>query len=88
MWPVIQQAFKDWREKWRPKMEMFEFFAAGTGGWGVLNTTDEKELSQIMLEYPLTLFSVVEVLPTVNGDELMDRMTEVMNQWLAAMKPS
>ena len=41
-------SFNAWREKWRPKMEMFEFFAAGAGGWGVINASDEKELSQMM----------------------------------------
>lgn len=82
----IMQAFKAWREKWRPKMEMFEFFAAGAGGWGVINASDEKELSQIMMEYPWQPFSNTEVLPTVDGDDALDRAIETIGQMMAAMR--
>lgn len=88
MMPGLLQAFKAWREKWRPKMEAFEFFAAGAGGWGVLNTADERELSQIMTEYPLGPFSINEALPTVNGDDALDRVIATTAQMTAAMKPS
>jgi hypothetical protein len=84
----LLQAFKGWREKWRPKMESFEFFAMGGGGWGVINTTDEKELSQAMMEYPFAPFSVTEALPTVDGDDALDRLIATFNQMMAAMKPS
>jgi hypothetical protein len=87
MLPGLLQAFKGWREKWRPKMEAFEFFAVGAGGWGVINVADEVEASQVMMEYPFAPFSANELLPTVNGDEALDRLAETVNQMLAAMKP-
>jgi hypothetical protein len=87
MMPMLLQAFKGWRAKWRPKMEIFEFFVSGAGGWGVFNTTDEKELSQIMMEYPWQPFSANELIPTVDGDEALDRLIETMNRMMEAMKP-
>lgn len=71
-------AFKDWRDRWRSKMEMFEFFAGGGGGWGVFNLADEVELSQAMMEYPFTPFSMIQTHLTINGDEAMARMIAVM----------
>jgi hypothetical protein len=88
MMPGLLQAFKAWRAKWRPKMESFEFFAAGVGGWGVLNTADEKELSQAMMEFPFLPFSNTEALPTIDGDEGLERLIETMNQMMAAMQAS
>jgi hypothetical protein len=45
-------------------MEAFEGFAGRGGGWGVFNTEDETELSQIQFEFPLTPFPLVQVHPT------------------------
>jgi hypothetical protein len=86
MMPALIGAFKAWREKWRSKMEMFEFFSAGAGGWGVLNAADDRELSQIMLEYPFQAFSANELIPTVNGDDALQRLGETFEQMMAAMK--
>jgi hypothetical protein len=88
MMPVLLQAFKDWRNRWRPKMENFEFFSVGGGGWGVFNTADEKELAQAMMEFPFAPFSQNEALPTVNGDEVLDMLVETVNRMIASMKPS
>ena len=76
----IIEAFKGWRDRWRPKMESFEFFAGRGGGWAVLNTEDETELSQIMMEFPLTPFTVTRVHPTVNGDEALARLSATVTQ--------
>src|SRR5689334_11580792 len=76
----LLQAFKAWRGRWQPKMEAFEFFGSGAGGWGVFNTEDEIELSQAMLEYPFQPFSNVEAIPTVNGDEALERSIAVFQQ--------
>jgi hypothetical protein len=86
MMPALLQAFKAWRAKWRPKMENFEFFSVGAGGWGVINAADDRELSQIMMEYPLQPFSSNELLPTVDGDDAQDRLTATFNQMMAAMQ--
>jgi hypothetical protein len=53
----------------------------------VENNLDEKELSQAMMEYPFAPFSVTEALPTVDGDEALDRVIQTTDQMLAAMKP-
>jgi hypothetical protein len=86
MMPGMLQAFKGWREKWRPKMEAFEFFAVGAGGWGVINAANDRELTQIMLEYPLQPFTSNELLPTLNGDEGLEMLIETVNQMMAAMQ--
>ena len=81
----VLEAFRAWRERWRHKMESFEFFAGRGGGWGVFNTDDETELSQIEFEFPLAPFSVIHVYPTVNGDDALARLTETFKQMRAAM---
>jgi hypothetical protein len=88
MLPTLLQAFKEWRNRWRPKMETFEFFAGAIGGWVVLNTADEMELTQAMMEFPFGGYSSTEVIPTVNGDEALDRLIETVNTMLVSMKPS
>ena len=54
----------------------------------MLNTTDEMELAQVMMEFPFGGYSSTEVIPTVNGDEALDRLIETINAMLASMKPS
>jgi hypothetical protein len=80
----ILEAFRDWRDRWRPKMEAFEFFAGRPGGWGVFNG-EETELSQAMMEFPLAQFASIQVHPTVEGDEALARLTATMKQMLEAM---
>ena len=81
--PMLE-AFAAWRERWRPKMEAFEFFAGRGGGWGVFNT-DDTELSQAMMEFPLMPFSSIQVHPTVDGDDALARLTETIKGMLAQM---
>jgi hypothetical protein len=64
--PLLGQ-FADWRERYRSKMESFEWFVNG-GGFGVTNVEDEQELYQMMLEYPFVFSDDVEVLPIIDGD--------------------
>ena len=84
--PMLIQAFKAWRNKWRDKMEAFEFFAGRGGGWGVFNTSDETEFSQAMMEFPLNPFSTVAVHPTVDGDDALNRLGETINAMLSEMQ--
>lgn len=87
MLPMVLGAFKDWRDRWRPKMEMFEFFAGRGGGWGVFNTANETELAQAMAEFPFAPFSSIQVHPTMNGDEGLAMTIATTNQMLAMMQP-
>jgi hypothetical protein len=73
MLPGLTQGFKAWREKYRSKMEMFSFFASSSGGFAVLNTENEAEAYQILLEWPFTPFSEMELHLAIDGDEALDR---------------
>jgi hypothetical protein len=73
------QGFAAWRARYRAVMESFEFFAGGGGGFGIANISDEATLNQMMIEYPLALFSEQEIRPVIDGDK-------ALAQWQAAMK--
>jgi hypothetical protein len=75
--PAIFKAFAEWRDRWRDKSESFEFFADGTGGFGVVNVADENELQQLIMEYPFALFDDIESHVIVDGDASLQ-------QWIAA----
>jgi hypothetical protein len=80
----LLQAFAAWRDKWRGRMEMFEFFAGRGGGWGLFDA-DDLELSQAMMEFPFTPFSSIQVHPTVDGDDALARLTQTTKEMLAQM---
>lgn len=80
----VLEAFRQWRLRWGPKMESFEYFAGRAGGWGVFDC-DEFELSQAMMEFPFTPFSQISVHPTVEGDDALARQTQAAKEMLAAM---
>ena len=84
--PMLLQGFADWRSRWREKMEVFEFFAGRPGGLGIVNAADERELSQMMFEFPLTPYSTIDVRPITPGDDALQRLTETMNNMLAQMQ--
>jgi len=77
--PMLFQGFAAWRERYRSMTEVFEFFAGGSGGFGIVNVPDEATLNQIMLEWPFTQFSEIEARPVVNGDT-------ALAQWQAALQ--
>ncbi|MCP6711750.1 hypothetical protein NL489_30835, partial [Klebsiella pneumoniae] len=64
----MMEGFAAWRERHRGSMEVFEFFAGGGGGFGVLNVPDEAGLNRIMIEYPFLPYSSLEVRPILDGD--------------------
>ena len=66
-------AFAEWRERHRAKMESFEFFVEG-GGFGVVDVADEKELNQMMLEFPFAFVDEIEVRPVVDGDVALGQL--------------
>jgi muconolactone delta-isomerase len=67
--PGMVEAFAAWRAKYRSVTEVFEFFAGGGGGFGVVDVEDEAALHQMMLEYPFGPTSDVEIRPLVSGDQ-------------------
>jgi hypothetical protein len=78
----LLEAFAAWRDRWRPKMECFEFFSRPRAGWAVFNA-EEAELSQALMELPLSPFSMVQVHPTVDGDDALRRLRDTMAQMMA-----
>ena len=76
-------AMVQWRERSRPYMESFDFFAGSQGGCGILNVPDEATLNQVMLEFPFALSSTVEVHPLLDGDVALGQYQQLL-QTMAA----
>jgi hypothetical protein len=76
--PQLMQGFVDWRERYRDRMEVFEFFVGG-GGFGVINVPDEATLNQMFIEYPFSPFSSMEFRPILDGDA-------ALRQWQSALQ--
>ena len=81
--PAVWEQFKQWRARWKPKMESFEFFA-DEGGFGVVNVADETELQQMMLEYPFSPFSRIELRIVIDGDASLDRWGQAIQEMASA----
>lgn len=83
--PGLLEQLAGWRERHRDKMEVFEFFNGGGGGFGILDVADEAELYQIVLEFPFSPpIADVEVRPIMNGDKALKQA----RQAIAAMAAS
>ena len=78
--PALWEQFIQWRERWREKMESFEFFADGNGGFGVVDVADENELQQMMIEYPFSVFDKVELHIVIDGDVSLERWGQAIEQ--------
>ncbi len=77
--PMLMPGFAEWRARYRDHMEAFFFLAGVAGGGGIVNVPDEATLNRMMLEWPLSPFSRVEVRPIVDGDV-------ALQQWQEALK--
>lgn len=82
--PRLVDAFVAWRDKYRAKMEAFEFFAGRPGGFGIVNVRDEAELSQIMMEFPWAPFSEIKIDLIVSGDTGLKQLKESVAQMAMA----
>jgi hypothetical protein len=76
--PALWEQFVGWRERHREKMESFEFFVGGGGGFGVVNVADEGEAQQMLIEYPFSFFDDVELRLIVDGDVSLQRWGEAL----------
>lgn len=81
--PALADQFAGWRDRWRDKMESFEFFSDNNGGFGVVNVADETELYQLMSEYPFGPFDDVEARPIVDGDTALPRFREAVESMVS-----
>ena len=78
--PALAEGFAAWTERYRGQMELFEFFAGGGGGFGVVNVPDEKTLTQMLLEYPFAIYSELDVRPILDGDTALALWRQGMQQ--------
>jgi hypothetical protein len=74
------EAFASWRERYRPIMESFDFFVAGGGGCGIINTPDEATLAQMFMEYPLGPVSEVDMHLLADGDTSLANFRAMLSQ--------
>jgi hypothetical protein len=81
--PTLWNQFREWRERWRGKMESFEFFADG-GGTGIVNVADENELQQMMLEYPFFGLDKLGVHVVIDGDTSLERWGQALEEMAGA----
>ena len=82
--PGLIEAMNAWvaKNKEAGKMEQVWSFAGRAGGGGILNVDSHEELDAIMIEFPFSPFSHIEVHPMTNLEEslrnLRRSMTEMM----------
>ena len=80
MLPAIADGFRAWRDQYKSKMEAFHFFVTSNGGFGIANVADESELYQMLLDWPLTPFSDIEVDLIVDGDVALQQWADRVAQ--------
>jgi hypothetical protein len=84
VFPALMEGFAAWREAHRERMEAFEFFAGGGGGFGIFNVPDEATLNRMMVENPLTPYSELTVRPILDGDAALGQWREIMREMMDA----
>ena len=80
--PSIMERFAEWREQYRDRIESFEFYAGGGGGFMVIDVPNEVELNQMMSEYPFMAYLDVDIHPIIDGDTGLNQWWQVMRQML------
>jgi len=84
VFPTLMDGFAAWRDAHRERMEAFEFFAGGGGGFGIFNVPDEATLNRIMVQYPLTPYSELTVRPILDGDTALGQWREILGEMMGA----
>jgi hypothetical protein len=84
MFPTLLDGFAAWRDAHRESMEVFEFFAGGGGGFGILNVPDEATLNRIVVQYPFTPFSEITTRPILDGDTALGQWREILGEMMGA----
>ena len=82
--PAIWQQFVAWRERYRSRMESFEFFIGDGGGFGVVDVDSAEELQQMMIEYPFLMADQVEVKAIADGDASLRQWGEAFQAMAGA----
>ena len=84
IFPALLEGFAAWRDDHRERMEAFEFFAGGGGGFGIFNVPDEAALHRIMVQYPFTPYSEITVRPLLDGDIALGQWRESVSEMMGA----
>ena len=82
--PMMAQGFRDWRQQHRERLQEFAWFTTGTGGCAIANVANETELFQMMVSWPLTPFSDIDVYTLVDGDEALDFWANMLESMTGA----
>jgi muconolactone delta-isomerase len=80
--PGIVERFAEWREEYKDRTEVFEFFVGGAGGLMIVDMPDEVELSRMMAEYPFTPYVEMDLRPIIDGDTGLSQWWQVMRRVL------
>ena len=80
VFPALMEGFAAWRDAHRERMEAFEFFAGGGGGFGIFNVPDEATLNRIMVQNPFFAYSLITVRPILDGDTALGQWREIMSE--------
>ncbi len=86
--PALHQRFVAFWEQHRADFEAAYFFAGGDGGLAILNAPDEAALHQIMLEWPFTPFSALEVRPLLDIDTALQQQSALLQQMAGGAPPT
>jgi len=85
--PMVHQAFSAWREQYRDRMDVFEFFLGG-GGFGIVDVDDAEELNRMLLRNPVVFIGETEVLPILDGDVALRQWGEAIQEMLQVGAPA
>ena len=80
---MVIEGFAQWRERYRDHFEVFEFFAGGGGGFGIVDFDDAESFNRMMFENPINWFADIEVHPTIAGDIALGQWREAAAQMMA-----
>jgi muconolactone delta-isomerase len=72
-----------WAQNYQSKLDAFGMFPGG-GGFGIVDTSDETELNQLIIDMPFSWFSDVEVRPFVEGNAGLQQLKQAVDA-MAAM---
>lgn len=73
VFPDLVKGFVDWCDRYHDRFESAGFLAGGSGGGGIRNVADEVELNRIMLEWPFSQFSHIDVYPLLDMDVALEQ---------------
>lgn len=78
--PPLIEGFVAWWDRYRDRWESAGFFAGGNGGGGICNVDDAAALDRMMLEWPFSLYSHMDVYALVDMDTALRQWQDLIAQ--------